>query len=146
LLNRIVIYLRRKERYYHQRESSFLRLTHHCASLVLSYLESEKLFHGFANLGNRVSRHEETDHFSLTVDQEFGKVPGNHLGRIGFGIKKRPVIPEVLEERVGFGSIDFDFFEENKLRVVFSFNKLQNLLMTSRFLTHELIAGESQQF
>lgn len=86
-----------------------------------------------------------THYFSLSINNEFSKVPRDMLGLFLLLIKELRVISQVFVYLMGIGSIDFNLGKQRKLDIVFR-NEFLDIFMSTRFLIHELVARKSKNF
>ena len=129
------------KRNYHQ--SRPLNLEPPLHSLLLNSVNHRSLEQGlnFTSESVQITLWFEVLHdLALTVDQEFGKVPG-YL--IYFWLKVcRCLGLEILVNRVCIVSVDVTLLKDGELVAKFTANIVMNLILSSRFLTSKLITGK----
>jgi hypothetical protein len=84
------------------------------------------------------------DHFSIAVHKEFGEVPGNQLHAFIRSVNEFTVISEISIDGVSVFAVDLNLRHHGKLHTILLGNILVDLLIGSRLLFAELVAGESQ--
>lgn len=118
---------------------SFVLISISCSLVHLRFDEGSHFFHLHL-------RREEFDHLSFGIDEEFGEIPGDHLGSVGLGVEKLTVVSEIHEHWVSLFSIGLNLLHDGELGVEVFGNKVFNFLGGSTFLSHELVAGEGDDF
>lgn len=88
---------------------------------------------------------EKSNHLSLRIDQEFGKVPRDYSRIFLIFVEQFAVITKILVNWMCVGTIDLNFFKDQEFRAEFGPNKLNNFFMRSTFLTEKLVAGEGKE-
>src|ERR1700729_3920171 len=79
-------------------------------------------------------------HLAVPVDQEFGEIPFD-----GFAAQDSGLLSlEILVERMGTRSVDFDLGKQRECHVVVLGAKAPDLVLAGRFLPSELIARKAE--
>lgn len=87
---------------------------------------------------------EETNNFSLVVQQKFAKIPRNFFGCVVFLVVETALSPQEAVNCMGIGSVDVYLFEEGELGPEFVTDESNDVFVALVFLVQKLIAGEGQ--
>ena len=82
--------------------------------------------------------------FAFGVNQEFCEIPWNLLCLALLCIKELRVTTQILVDLTTLGAIDVSFLKHHEFSTVELTSESLDLIIATRFLFHELIAGECQ--